>query len=382
MRVLALLAVLIFIGFASCRVDIVQVDTFTSDGTNFITIELTTSLLPPVVRTSFFSTGNPDSDEIIGGERDLQLNALTGSSGRVFATSVNLGEWEIATPNGASSQVLMQYDGIDGSINLNSKGLTAITGASGGLDLTIGSTADGFHLTIETDIETDYKFTVYDVSGGSSTLTKPIQGGSVSVDASILFKDFSGNANFNKIGAIEILVEGLPNVDTITNLFALSGPEPSTTPSASKSPTVPSASRSNSPGPSSDRSRSPSRTPPIPPSESRTPSTSPSASPFPTCQCNCPNFRCGLVFDRPETDDDDSASSERVIYRPVFYYAEDDDFDGIEGDRQSTWVIISGRVAEFQEGVDDVGVYLYLSDASSIYTSITLVLISILALVF
>jgi len=249
MRLLALLAVLICVGYAAAaagRVDILVLDTFESNGDqNSCSIQLNDTVPSntfPLIDFSSFSTGNANSAALIGGERDLQLTALTGVAFSLYTSDVSFGQWSLSTPSQASSQALLQYDGIDGSINLNTKGFEAITGASGGYDLTVTSKADGLHLTIVTDLDTQYTFNIYDVNGGSSTLVNSAVGGDITDEVQLLFTSFKGNVDYTKVGAIEVRIEGLDNVDTATTLFALSGPT-AVAPSASSVPPPPGASK-------------------------------------------------------------------------------------------------------------------------------------------
>jgi len=68
----------------------------------------------------------------------------------VLSTSVDNNQWDVSTPNAASGFAVQQYDGIDGSPNLNTKGLN-------GKDFTFdGSSA--IRCSIQTDIDTIYSF--------------------------------------------------------------------------------------------------------------------------------------------------------------------------------------------------------------------------------
>jgi len=194
----------------------------------------------PISATSFYaSTGGATSKNIIGGERDLQYTAETGTSGRVFSTSVSVvnsaGQWEISTPNGGSGTVLMQYDGIDGAMNLNVNGFGPITGSPGGIDITETGKGVAFRVIVETDIDTAYTFKVYSPSGSVCTSTITVKGGNVPLDTSVPFAGFTGNCDFNDVGAIEVYVDANENVDTITSLFTTLG-DPDTNPSATPSP--------------------------------------------------------------------------------------------------------------------------------------------------
>jgi len=187
---------------------------------------------PNSLPTTIFNTVTDSS--ILGGERDLVLEALTGPTGRVFTSGVSQQSWNIATPNGASGTATCQYDGIDGSATLNTQGL-------GGFDLTTSS-SDSFKLTIQTDVATIYTINVYDTSSGTSTfdISVPANPG-VENDYYVNFSTFTGNADFTKAGAVEVVCQGFDNVDTLVQIFALAGPgttppPPAATPSSSPAP--------------------------------------------------------------------------------------------------------------------------------------------------
>jgi hypothetical protein len=166
---------------------------------------------------------------VLGGERDLILRANSGSAGRVFTSGVSEGQWNVATPNGASGVSSTQYDGTDASDNLNPKGL-------GGIDLT-SSSVDSFKLTIQTDISTTYVIDVTDMSGGSSTQSINIPGApGVINDYFVTFVTFTGNADFTKAGSVTLTIQGFDNVDTLVNIFSLAAPDTTPPPPPGVSP--------------------------------------------------------------------------------------------------------------------------------------------------
>jgi len=186
----------------------------------------------PLPVTQFNSV---QDSSIIGGERDLILTALTGATGRVFNSGVSDGDWNIATPNGASGTAVTQYDGIDSSDSLNPKGL-------GGVDITKDN-SDSFLLTVQTDIATTFVIEITDLVGGVSQQSVNVPGDpGVEVDYFITFSTFTGNADITQVGAIQVTLQGLDNVDAVVDTFALAGPSttppppPATSPSASPIP--------------------------------------------------------------------------------------------------------------------------------------------------
>jgi len=238
-----LFAAIFQVSFQQTQVTRLILDNY-DEGINNILIQLnaTTATQLPLSATSFYtSTGGATSKNIIGGERDLQYTAETGSSGRVFSSSVSVvdgaGQWEISTPNGGSGTVLMQYDGIDGTMTLNVNGFGPISGTTGGIDITESGKGVAFRVVVETDIDTAYTFKVYSPSGSSCSATITVKGGNVPLDVSIPFSSFTGNCDFNDVGAIEIYVDANENVDTITTLFTTLG-DPDTNATATPTPAL------------------------------------------------------------------------------------------------------------------------------------------------
>lgn len=299
--------------FAQSKVDRLKVDDYET-GSNNVLISLNTTLTtsqPPIKQVSIYTSPNGASDKsILGGERDLQYTATSGSANRVFSSSVSVvdgsGQWEVSTPNGASGSVLMQYDSTDNNIALDVTGFTKITGTSAGVDLTEGGLGESFHTIIETDIATNYDINVYSPNGNKCTTTKSVPAGNVPQDSIILFSSFSGNCDFDNVGAIELVIQAFANVDVIVTLFATQGDPDPVTPSLSATPSI-----SNSP------------------SQGASPSPSPSPLPVAECFCQCPAFTCELIFDVDDdnnhalffVDDDGFANSKGYFGGYGYYYA-------------------------------------------------------------
>ena len=174
--------------------------------------------------------------DVLGGERDLLLTVEDGSVGLILSTGVSNGSWNMGTPNSASGFAILQYDGVDGSSALNRNGL--------GIDLTSNG-ASAFRAVIESDVETSYVFRIF--SGNTeSSFTQTIPGGLPAAEYLFNFSQFSGNADFTNVGAIELQVNAFDNVDAFITFFGTHGPVVSTT---------------NTPQPQPSRSPSPSGVP-------------------------------------------------------------------------------------------------------------------------
>lgn len=179
------------------------VDLFATDEpTLVITLE---TPAPPIISVNQFTQGS----QILGGERDVILTALSGSAGRVFSSSVSGGEFSLAAPNGASGTVELQYDGVDGSTTLSpNPGL-------GGIDLTFDG-ALGFQMVAVTDVTTQFTVTVYDTSNSKASLTSQVPGteGTTFFEYNLPFANFTG-VDFTKVSAIQIIINAFDNVDFI-----------------------------------------------------------------------------------------------------------------------------------------------------------------------
>ena len=206
-----------------------------------LTIDPFTINTPPiiiVIENQNFPLSDDTStpgDNILGGERDLLLTVENGAVGLLLSTGVSNGAWNMGTPNSASGFALLQYDGVDGTSALNRNGL-------GGIDLTANG-ATAFRAVIQSDIETSYVFRIFS-GNAESSLTQPIPGTSQSAEYLFSFSQFTGNADFTNVGAVELQVNAFDNVDSFISFFGTHGPVSSISPSPAARP-----SRSPSPSP-------------------------------------------------------------------------------------------------------------------------------------
>merc|ERR1712137_904165 len=281
------------------------------------------------ISESEFTRGN-----MIGGERDIELTAIAGNN-LVLTSVVTDGQWFVTTPNGGNGFAFLQYDGIDDSTELNTNGLNDLN--------LLENFASAFRLVFSADIE---------VPG---TGQNPQEQEEV-----IDYSQFDSNCDFARVGAIEVYVQAFDNVDFELNTFTTYGevaPTPSRTPSSSATPS-PGASASNTP----------------------TPSVTPTPAPE-GCICDCPNFRCGLIYAVPGDDDDqvddDNHDDDDIIYRPVYYGPVDDDFDHLLGDDDEFELIsLEGGLTVNHNDDDDETT----SDSSMISVSAALIVLIAAAL--
>jgi len=174
-------------------------------------------------------TASTQGTDIVGGERDLILVGEDGPNNSILTAGVSAGEWSVAAPHSSSGFATMQYDGVDGSPNLNKAGLT--------LDLETNG-ADALHLVIQADQDTQYTVTLY-AGSDTSVFVVQIPGDESTHDYYVKFADFNGNADINNVGAIEVTVDMFVDVDAFISLFATAGPTTTPPPPPGISPPPP-----------------------------------------------------------------------------------------------------------------------------------------------
>merc|ERR1712063_32445 len=301
----------IFLLFALCAIAFAQtvdrfsVDDFTrgSDVSNSqqVTFTATTALTESdPVQTAFNSRVYDNcvsgiDAALLGCAREMYIDVYLSNAGRDFVSAIlpfsNLdfeGSWDISTPKGGNADYWLQYDGGNGSRDVDINGL-------GGLDLTDEESAF-------------YSVGIYSPNGG-------ICEGAVDIDViigtdytrddianDIDFSEFTGDCDFTNVGAVDVLVPSVDGVDAvITQITGIGLPDPSA---------------SQTPAPS------PTRTPE--PSASRTPSPSGPCVRF----CTCPSFTCAILYDNPYSFNDFDLgfrtsqeilddSDEEIVYVPV-----------------------------------------------------------------
>jgi len=223
-KIFCLCFLFVALAHAQSKVDVLIIDPF-SPNTDVIVVLISANSTFPIVESAF-----TQSASILGGERDLILQVTSGAVGRVISTGVANGTWDVSAPSEANSVATMQYDGVDGSNNLNTRGLVGIDFGQ--------QNADSFRLSIITDIQTTYTLNVFGQTGGQSTFNLAVNPSSAFKTYFANFNQFTGNADFGNVGAFELVIGGGVNVDTNIDLVTLSASTSpsSNTPSISKTP--------------------------------------------------------------------------------------------------------------------------------------------------
>ena len=214
-KIILFLCLLIGITYAN---NLITIDDFSINAQVLIISLSNPPQLPSTVTSFQTDSVGSSSKNILGGERDLALTLTTGSAGRVATAGVSQNSFNAAFPNGASGYSLLQYDGIDNSIDVNTTGFTAIPEASTGVNFLLNNGA-AFNLTYQIDIETSGFIYVFDIYGGISSVEIDFDGGSVKKSLVLPFSIFQGYANFAHVGAVELYFTGDNNVDIILSYF-------------------------------------------------------------------------------------------------------------------------------------------------------------------
>lgn len=173
----------------------IVVDNFT---TNQASLALT---FPPAGTTASSSASGA---EILGGERDVQVNLTSGViAGNQMSAVVSSGFYSYSQDATIAGTGVVQWDGTDGSPTLNPTGL-------GGIDLTAGGTQDAFILSVQfDDLPVSLVLQVSTDAGNASTFTLAAPGLIFSTTNFVIpFASFTpslgAGANFSNVGAVSL----------------------------------------------------------------------------------------------------------------------------------------------------------------------------------
>lgn len=141
---------------------------------------------------------------IVGGERDVTIKDVARGALTVFNVG---GQLSIGSVGRAAGRVTLQYDGVDRSGALNRVGL-------GDVSLNNGDAKAGLVLSLSAaNVGAYTQVVVYSGSTLRSTATVPVPKSDDDVQVFIPFSAFVGNADFNRVGAIEVNVAMSPSND-------------------------------------------------------------------------------------------------------------------------------------------------------------------------
>lgn len=180
----------------------------------------TANSITPIATDSLAAT------EALGGERDLLVSYVSGAFDADLRASNATSSLVISSDLGTTANYAVVWDGPDGdATNVAATGL-------GGIDLTAAGVADRLQLMIGADhVGVTLTINVYTDAANSSQFVTSVPvtaGGLATSELLVLFTNITGvagtGADFTNVGAIEILVDGVPALQSELSLFGSVGP--------------------------------------------------------------------------------------------------------------------------------------------------------------
>ena len=169
---------------------------------------------------SDFTANVAPAPAAIGGERDLQLERLSGAGGAIVDVNGGIppqGQLLFSSDIGTSTVLRLVWDGEDNDAEeIDFDGL-------GSMDLSDGGLLDAFSIELDSDLETTLSLRVYDASdptgqswSGATVAVLPT-GGQFEI-LEVLFTELDesgplGAVDFTNVGAIHLEVAGVPSLD-------------------------------------------------------------------------------------------------------------------------------------------------------------------------
>jgi hypothetical protein len=163
----------------------------------------------------------------IGGKRDGRVHVTSSPAGNSLDLNIDVGQPTLSHSQGSqvTGASIIEWDGGNGAGSIDHTGL-------GGVDLTDGGVSDRLRvMVLQDDLPASLSFTIYDTLGGSASGVLALPGfifaGPTPFD--LLFSSFVGAVDMTSVGAIKMVISGLPNTDlTIDFVETTHTPEPST----------------------------------------------------------------------------------------------------------------------------------------------------------
>jgi len=188
------------------------VDKFESNEDSVLVIQLYSPLTLNEAPIQANQSTTIHDETILGIERDLSLVVVEGIDGSVMSCGVSIGEFSLATASNSHGYAVLQYDGEDESSEINPTGLGGISLKEGG--------SNAFQLNTVADHSTDFSIRVYSGANAVSEYKGIIPQNQRKPHALYAkFSEFEGNADFNNVGAIEVIIYAYVNVDAIITGF-------------------------------------------------------------------------------------------------------------------------------------------------------------------
>lgn len=191
--------------------------------------------------------GSVSGAGILGGERDLSIELKSGvfaSTGASPGAGIGDGTFHFNNVSNASSTAVIQWDGVDGSMGINTTGL-------GGVDLTNGGSSSSFlNDIVHSDGGFNFTLTVWDMDGNSVTAILAADEHQTPATSALGFATFSNcdatgtggvicldgannpvltGVDMTNVGALQLVVDPTgAAIDRDFQIDAIRIPEPST----------------------------------------------------------------------------------------------------------------------------------------------------------
>ena len=159
-------------------------------------------------------------NNILGSYRDIFIDDVTtNDSSNSSSFVVSNGAAFFSNDFGVQGTGIMVWDGDDDPDTVNFQGLGGINIIENGLDhiaMELSSDLDGLNV----------KFNIYDMNGKISSIDREFSAMPTTSNQDFLFDDFVGNAEFDNVGAIELLLKGPQRIDAGIDLIEIARTNP------------------------------------------------------------------------------------------------------------------------------------------------------------
>ena len=166
---------------------------------------------------------------VVGGGRDVQAVNNSGTAVQVI-TDIASGTLILGSTGNGTGTALVQYDGNDGTIALDTAGLGGVSLAGGAAGEAVDPDSGLIVRTTSEQAGAQLVVTIFSAGGNSSSTTINVPVGDATfTETFVRFDAFTGSADFNNVGAIEASLELSSNNDVAIEITEAIMPEVVTT---------------------------------------------------------------------------------------------------------------------------------------------------------
>ena len=164
-----------------------------------------------------FSLSPPNVDSILGQERDLELVITSSLGNSIYSSQIRYNQWSVEFEKQSKGYSVIQYDGVDGSMNLNISGLTSIS--PNGVDLTQSASANGIYLMANSfGYFNVFVIEIYSPNGKSCVVKENLFNFGPFV-YHIPFGEFEGECDFSSVGAVQLILPSYSGYASVLQNF-------------------------------------------------------------------------------------------------------------------------------------------------------------------